>query len=354
MAAASAFAHVGLKPPAPPPVAAPSAERPPRWSAAVYCQTHQRFLGGFQDAGLAQSPAAETLCSGVYGLLLFGPEARFTVRLLYRGVLSEGGQTLEGDLCLRGVHPALLQAEELWRAVQAVRRRGLRKIRGRVLWESDLVPGQHHLLEELRTRLDLAGVSFEPPAPGPLVSVQETELWSYESRPLALVLRREPGLLRSILPEPAALRRTLRDLDRLKTDWVPEGFPKLGAEDVVTLLRKVLEHDQVGSVLGAAFRPLPACIRLKSLRGIVARAPQLTELLGRAELPGHGPVLFELRIAAEVPEAELGSFLDRALRETLGEAGQFLVRQELLGPRLSSEHHLHSREGTDGRRPQLL
>jgi hypothetical protein len=359
------LAHVGVDLPRGTP--APPPDPLDQWTGAVWCRAHARLFHSVRGRVVHESPAGERLLSAIYGLMLFGPEARFPVQLVARGHLSTDGGTLFGDLCLRGVHPALFQQQELWSAVRAVRLVGIQRIVGRILWEAQLPStgaaaaqpapdldawlasgpgdGRPLLLHELEQRLRLAGVQIEPPAAaapaGP--DLQEIELYAHETRPLSLLLRRDLGLLLPLMPEPSALGRLLGNIDSRHRDWIPPAYPRLSSEQLVDLLRKGLQHERLGPELAAA---LPA-VRLGEaaglVRGVLVRERQITELAGVAELEGHGQVLVGLRVLAEVPDERLGPLLERALR--LDVDVQLFARQELPGLDSSSEHQRFNRPG---------
>jgi hypothetical protein len=311
----------------------------PRWAAAVYCRTHQRFLSVSGEPAAHRSPAAEKLMSAIYGLFLYAPAEGFPVQVLARGLRSEDGQTLEGDLIVEAVHPAVAQGPELWNAVQAVRRQGIRRIRGRVLFVPEQSPERPAALPELEERLRLSGVQIDPaPAQGVPAQGPEIRLGSWESRPLFTLLRRDVGILLPLLPEPASLRSTLQNLDPLGTDWIPDSYPELRAVDVIDLLHKGLAHNQVGSELDASLQMLDlGSDGAPAVRGVVAHGEKSSEMLGIARLPGHGDALVDLWTAEDVSAQQLGALLLESLRDKIDEAGQILARQELPEPHSSSD-----------------
>jgi hypothetical protein len=313
--------------------------RAPKWSAAVSCRTHKGWLALAGDLKPGRSPAAEKLLAAVYGLFLYAPGERLPIQLLARGSGAEDGQTLEGDLVLEGIHPELVRGAELWNAVQAVRRHGIRRIRGRILGSAGQAPQlQTYALPELEERLRLAGVQIEAaPARGTRTPGAEQRLGAWDSRPLYALLRRDLGLLSPLLPGPASLRSALKNLDPLDLDWVPASYPELTPLEVVGLLQKGLEHGPIGSELLAALQPLDLGRAGLAVRGAVTRGDRITELIGIAALRGHGEALVAVRVGENVPDAQLGERLEQSLPDPIEETEHPLSRPELSGPHSSSD-----------------
>jgi hypothetical protein len=312
--AVSAVAHderriLELEPPAPPEAATPPGAV---WAAALYCAQHDHFLQRIRSAAPGPSPAGEALIAGLWGLFIHGPEGRLAVEVLSRGRRGEDGRTLEGDLVLRGLHPAVVDASELWEIVRAVRRQGIERISGRVLWRPSAELPQTAAAEleltELTERLRLHGVRVEARAasrtPEPLHM-----LYLFESVPVALLLRRGPELFAPLLPDAARLRRMLEAIDPQDIEWVPASHPELSPEDVTLLLRKMGRHGPLGVELTAALKPV-ALHSGTAVYGLSLRSAEVTELAGILSLEGHERVLLCLRVTGPVRGAQLAGLLD--------------------------------------------
>lgn len=340
-------------------------------AVGVYCRAHGRFLVSDGSRVRGDAPAARALVSGILGLLLYGPGERFTVRVFARGAALDSGATLSGDLCLEGIHPALIDGSELWQIVRLVLRAGLKRIDGRVVWQ-----GTSQLREstgatrfgtldewrklgrptdmavrlpELEERLRLAGVQVagvqarsEPPSAALPAESRTTEarlIGSWESGPLVPLLRRDMGILQLLLvpPEstPDRLGETLQSVDARGIDWIPAEYPAMSLEESLRLLDLGLQHQQVGPDLTAALPELSLGKRLRWVHAVFQREGDVTEILGTAELPKHGPVLVGIRGPSPKGIEELGDILDASLRAAVDEDGRLLALQELPNLRYS-------------------
>ena len=309
---------------------------PTGWSEAAYCTTHARELETAGAGVSHRSPAAEQVVAALYALFLYAPGEGLPVQLLTRGRLAQDGKTLDGDLVLRAVDPTLVRGVELWNAVQAVRRAGLWRIRGRVLFSNEQDPPATRPLPELEPLLKLAGVQLEAPPVGPVVeSLGEHRIGSWESAPLLMLLQRDLGVLGGLLPGATAVPGALRNLDPRDTDWLPQSYPNLTPQQVVELVQKGLAHTRVGPELLAAFRPLDLGSGLAA-RGVVVREERLTELAGVVGLGAHSEVVVDVRADASVSDADLGARLAEILRRQ-PRPGPRSRAQELPAAQSSSE-----------------
>ena len=339
-------------------------------AVGVYCRSHRRFLVSDGSQIRGDAPGARALVSGILGLLFYGPGERFTVRVFAHGEILDSGATLEGDLFLEGIHPALIEGSEHWQIARLVRRAGLKRIEGRVVWQAasqmreSLRPARSGTLEEwrkagrptdmlvrlpeLEERLRVSGVQVagvqiprDPPAApsSPGSSPGTVPIGSWEAGPLLPLLRRDMGMLQLLLvpPEstPARLGDTLQALDARGIDWLPAEYPSMSLEESLRLLELGLEHQQVGPDLTAALPEVSLGKRLRSVRAVFEPDGDMTEVLGTAELPSHGPVLVGIRGPASKGIEELGDILDASLRAAVDEEGRLLALQELPNLRYS-------------------
>ncbi len=342
-----------------------SSHLPKDWTATAYCIEHGRTLLSVGGSEKSASPATRAVLSALLALVLLGPDYRFQLRLVARGEWSSRVQVLRGDLILRGIHPSLMQGPEQWQAARKVQELGIRRITGKVIWEStgrsatgwsagcgpvplSQTPASKEAVFrrslEIEEKLRLLGidVSGASQAPSEVAWHRENrgenhgrdhqptfELASFRSKPLALLIRQAPTMLESLFHCNPGIGVILRELAPSFTARDNRSLGIMSPEQSVALLATAVRRRDVGSELESALKPLSSRPPFRGLRGIFAVAGGSSELTGIAYLEGNHRLLFSLRVDDPTTEEELTQ-LARVILVFRGQAG---LREEGRGRR---------------------